>query len=314
MSFLADYHGPETRSRAMSLHQTSVYAGTALGGVLAGFLGERYGWRSPFWLLGFVGMVFAPILAYLLVEPKRTGLTVELPKPDATNATRESEVGSSEPLAGFRAVPAPSLNLGSRLAEIIKEPAAVMLLATFAGANFVAATLLSWLPDFVFGKFSLSVFRSAVVAALFFPAANLVGALVGGLLADRAARRPGGRIRVQAAGLLLGAPFILLAGATGSIPALVVALVGIGLGKGVYDSNIFASFYDVVPARVRGTAAGLMNTVGWSGASLAPVVIGAAGDRVGMSRAIGATALVYLASGLLAIVASVLASRRKAEG
>ena len=33
MSVLADYHGPRTRSRAMSLHQTSVYLGTA-GGVV----------------------------------------------------------------------------------------------------------------------------------------------------------------------------------------------------------------------------------------------------------------------------------------
>ena len=35
MSVIADYHGPRTRSRAMSLHQTSVYLGTAGGWYLA---------------------------------------------------------------------------------------------------------------------------------------------------------------------------------------------------------------------------------------------------------------------------------------
>src|SRR4249920_3270476 len=32
MSLIADYHGKETRSRAMSWHQSSVYAGTITGG------------------------------------------------------------------------------------------------------------------------------------------------------------------------------------------------------------------------------------------------------------------------------------------
>ena len=71
MSVLADYHGPRTRSRALSIHQTSVYLGTAGGAVLAGYLGERLGWRSPFWVLGLAGMVYAVLLAFVLVEPRR---------------------------------------------------------------------------------------------------------------------------------------------------------------------------------------------------------------------------------------------------
>src|SRR5262249_26358509 len=43
-SMIADYHGKESRSRAMGLHQSSVYAGTVLGGALAGYFGEWYGW------------------------------------------------------------------------------------------------------------------------------------------------------------------------------------------------------------------------------------------------------------------------------
>ena len=35
MSMLGDYHGTKTRSRAMSLHQTSVYAGTIGGSAFA---------------------------------------------------------------------------------------------------------------------------------------------------------------------------------------------------------------------------------------------------------------------------------------
>ena len=78
MSILADYHGPATRSRALGIHQTSVYLGTAGGAVLAGSLGERLGWRSPFWVLGLAGMATRSVLGFCLVEPRR----------DRTDATR----------------------------------------------------------------------------------------------------------------------------------------------------------------------------------------------------------------------------------
>jgi len=40
MSLISDYHGPSTRSRAMSFHQSSVYAGSIAGGAFSGFFGE----------------------------------------------------------------------------------------------------------------------------------------------------------------------------------------------------------------------------------------------------------------------------------
>src|SRR5262249_59433572 len=56
MSLVSDYHGRDTRSRAMGIHQSSVYAGTIAGGSLAGFMGQHYGWRSSFYLFGWLGI------------------------------------------------------------------------------------------------------------------------------------------------------------------------------------------------------------------------------------------------------------------
>jgi predicted MFS family arabinose efflux permease len=295
MSLLADYHGPTTRSRAMSVHQTSVYAGTAAGGLLAGYLGQRYGWRSPFWVLGLVGILYALWLPFQFAEPVRGGAD---PKPDLTVD-----------------LPPPPSRWRDDYREILRQPAAVMLLAAFAAANFVAATLLSWLPQYVKSRFDfLDLTNSAAVASIFMPTANFVGAILGGLLADRAARRSGGRILVQASGLLLGAPCIYAVGTASSLQTLVPALIGIGLCKGIYDANIFASVYDLIVPSVRGTAAGLMNTVGWAGAGLAPWLIGRAGDRWGLSRAITATALLYLLAAALAAFAAFLARQSKSAG
>ena len=112
---------------------------------------------------------------------------------------------------------------------------------------------------------------------------------------------------MQSLGLVLGAPFVFLAGWAGSLPMLIGSLVGAGVCKGIYDANIFAALFDVVPAEDRGTAAGLMNTVGWTGGFLAPTVVGFASQAFGLAVAIGSTAAIYVIVGLLALWAARLA-------
>src|SRR5690606_41704713 len=130
--------------------------------------------------------------------------------------------------------------------------------------------------------------------------ASVLGVLSGGILADRLARRwRGGRMMTQALGLFLGVPFIFLSGWTLSIPVLIVALVGFGYFKGMYDANIWASLYDVVGPRHRASALGFMNALGWVGGGVAPVAIGALSTRYGMGGSISATSMVYLPVALL---------------
>ncbi len=300
MSILADYHGPRTRSRAMSIHQTSVYLGTVGGWSLGGALGERFGWRSPFWTLGLAGMLYALLLGACLIEPVRDRAKKKAVRDDV-ELIGKGDVGAAPPAGG---------PLIEKVLRIITNPAAAVLLFVFVGANFVATTFLAWLPFYVFGKFELGL-SSSSFTAIFWPLASLPGAILGGVLADRAARRSkGGRIRVQSVGLILAAPFVYLTGATTSVPVLITALVGAGLCKGIYDANIFAALFDVVSPEDRGMAAGLMNTVGWTGGFVAPMVIGAASDRFGLGVAITSTAAVYLLVGLIALVAARLADRR----
>ncbi len=301
MSILADYHGPRTRSRAMSTHQTSVYLGTAGGWFLGGALGERFGWRSPFWTLGLAGLAYALLLGLCLVEPARARAKKKKKElQDELELIGEGEVG----------LPAPTASLPEKIFRIVGNPAAAVLLIVFIGANFVAATFLAWLPAYIFRNFQLELARSSRFS-MFWPLASLPGAILGGFLADHAARRSrGGRIRVQSVGLILAAPFVYLTGASTSVTILIVGLIGAGLCKGIYDANIFAALYDVVSPDDRGTAAGLMNTVGWTGGFAAPMVIGSASERFGLGASITATAAVYLLVGLIALVAARLADRR----
>jgi len=99
---------------------------------------------------------------------------------------------------------------------------------------------------------------------------------------------------------------VVICGLTTSVGVLVVALTCWGIFKGLYDANIFASVYDVVRPEMRGTAAGIMNTVGWlAGGGSAPVIIGIVSLRGGLGVAIALASLVYVAAGLLLIAGSV---------
>ena len=122
----------------------------------------------------------------------------------------------------------------------------------------------------------MSLAMSGLTATLFAQLASMAGSISGGWMADAwRSRSPRGRILVQAIGVFGGAPFVVLCGLTQSVTMLIVALTAWGFFKGLYDANIFASVFDVIRPEARGTAAGLMNTVGWLGGG----GIRAAGDR-----------------------------------
>ena len=125
---------------------------------------------------------------------------------------------------------------------------------------------------------------------------------------------------VQALGLLAGSAFVFLVGATREISTLVLAMTLFGFCKGFYDSNIFASLYDFVEPRVRATAAGVMNTVGWGGGALAPLLFGWVAKHgrhesevENMSEAISFGGVIYLLGALLLFAGIYLQRRSRGE-
>ena len=277
MSLISDYHGRETRSRAMGLHQTSVYVGTIGGGAFAGLIGQYYGWRASFIVFGLLGILLGVVLHIFIREPAR----------GATDAEDPSIV-TPLPFSAF-------------VRLVARTPALLCLLGAFMCANFVAVVLLSWMPKFLYDRFSMSLAMAGLTATLFVQLASLAGAPLGGWLADTWRRRsPGGRMAVQAIGVLGGAPFVALCGVTTSVGVMILALTLWGLFKGLYDANIFASVFDIVGPEARGTAAGVMNMVGWlGGGGTAPIVIGIIAQRESLGFAIALTSVVYVAAGVL---------------
>ncbi len=305
MSMIGDYHGKATRSRAMSIHQSSVYVGTIGGGALAGYLGELCGWRSSFYVFGVLGVLLGFVLMKFIREPRRGQAEVEeLRRAGADHTILAPQTGVAFQVANLgneSVVEAASLRRFLR--EVFRTPTVLVLMTVFCGANFVAMVFLTWMPSFLYDKFQMSLTVSGITATVFIQTASMIGVLCGGWMADVfSKRRPGGRMITQACGLFLGAPFIFLTGWTLSVPVLIIAMTGFGFFKGLYDANIFASVFDVVRPEMRATASGVMNTVGWIGGGIAPLAIGIAASHIGMSAAIASTSVIYLLVGSLMVV------------
>lgn len=295
MSMISDYHGRATRSRAMGIHQTAVYVGTIGGGFLAGLIGEHYGWRWSFLVFGALGGLLGLILLGLLREPPRGAADLE-------------DEGSPPGSQALGAMP-----VGASIKLILGTPTAVLLMGAFMGANFVALVLLAWMPNFLYDKFHMSVAMAGLSATLFVQVASMVGSPLGGWLADLLRRRRvGGRVLVQAVALFCGAPFVFYCGKAATMTGVIVALTIWGLFKGLYDANIFASVFDVMPPQVRGTAAGFVNMMGWLGGGAAPVIVGFVAERIGASRAISLSSGVYVLAAILLTTAGAVFIRRDA--
>jgi MFS family permease len=300
MSLISDYHGRDTRSRAMGLHQTSVYMGTIGGGFFAGLIGQYYGWRWSFIVFGGLGVLLGVFLNRYLVEPSR-------------GAADRADVPVARPTGAPVAVGG-GLSLPAFLSLVGRTPTLLCLMGAFMCANFVAVVLLSWMPKFLFDKFHMGLAMSGLTATIFVQLASMAGAPVGGWLADAWRRRtPRGRMAVQMIGVLCGAPFVVLCGLTSSVGMLIVALTAWGFFKGLYDANIFASVFDVVRPQARGTAAGFMNAIGWlAGGGSAPIVIGIIAERESLGLAIALASTVYVAAGLLLLTGMIFFVKRDA--
>lgn len=275
MALISDYHTGPTRSRAIGLHQTSIYAGTIFGSTVAGILAEKHGWQTPFLAFAVAGISLGAVLGRFVRDPRKH-------TSDNRTAARDH-------------VP-----LGIFLTQLGGTPTAALLLAAYFGANMVGFIPLIWMPTFIKEKFNVSLAVAGFFATVFIQSASMVGAAFGGVVADlRVRKRIQGRIEVQAAAILLGTPFLFLCGWAATKSLLIVGLCFFGLCKGIYDASLTASYYDVIPPVRRGTATGIMNLIGWIGAGIGAVTVGFAVDHgFTMSAAISSTAAVYLAVGL----------------
>jgi MFS family permease len=273
-ALISDWHGSAMRSRALSLHQTGVFAGAGLGALTAGFIADRWGWRVPFMIFGAAGIVVcAVLLKWLHDAPAKPAVSVSSPPVEKSNPLR----------------------------LVLGRPPALLLCAVFFLANGASNGLTVWAPTYVHDTLKLDLAGSALYGAATINIAGFLSVPIGGLLADwLAARTPIGRFYSLAIGLTLAAVLLLPLMVAGSPLTVGLVLLASSAGKGLFDGCIYASMHDVVPPQARATAVGLMTMAGFLGAGLTPIFVAQAAEHFGMGAGITSlTILYFIAVGVL---------------
>jgi len=277
-SLLAQYHN-KTRAFAMSLHQTAYYIGIILSGFLAGYIGERWGWRAAFYVFGAVGVVHGVVLALRLKDRK----------------TEKTDEPSTKEKVRFL----------DGLKIVFSTPTALVLTLCFSGLIFVLTGYLTWMPTYLYENFGMSLTYAGFHSMFYTHLFAFAGVILAGKLSDIISKtNPARRMMLQGLGLLTAVPFIFMMGNATVLPAIYIGFAGFGFARAFFDANTYTVLYDVIPAKYHSSASGIMIMTGFAIGAFAPVVLGYVKSGVGLSTGISSLAIVWLICGILMLLTS----------
>lgn len=242
LSLIADWHEGKSRSLAIGIHMTGLYVGQAVGGFGA-TIAATFSWHSTFYWFGIIGIAYSVVLALLLHDkPKAVDAVAASPNP-ATLMKKE--------------------NLWRGLSVVLSTWAFWVILIYFAVPSLPGWATKNWLPTLFADSLGLDMAQAGPMSTITIAASSFVGVLLGGVLSDKwVLRNIRGRIYTSAIGLGMTIPALVLLGFGHSVVAVVGAGMLFGIGFGMFDANNMPILCQIISAKYRATAYGIMNMVG----------------------------------------------------
>jgi len=242
LSLIADWHEGKSRSLAIGIHMTGLYVGQAVGGFGA-TIAATFSWHSTFYWFGIIGIAYSVVLALLLHDkPKAVDAVAASPNP-ATLMKKES--------------------LWRGLSVVLSTWAFWVILIYFAVPSLPGWATKNWLPTLFADNLGLEMAQAGPMSTITIAASSFVGVLLGGVLSDKwVLRNIRGRIYTSAIGLGMTIPALVLLGFGHSVVAVVGAGMLFGIGFGMFDANNMPILCQIISAKYRATAYGVMNMVG----------------------------------------------------
>ena len=245
LSLIADYHTGKSRSLAVGIHMTGLYAGQAIGGFGA-TVAAMFSWHATFHWFGITGIAYAFILA-LFLKDRKTGRAEDSP------GTRQ-----------------PEASVSSSLKALLTNAAFWVILIYFAAPSLPGWATKNWLPTLLSENLNLPMSQAGPIATITIAVSSFIGVIAGGTLSDRWVQKNlRGRVYTGAIGLGLTIPSLLLLGFGHNVVSVVCAGLLFGIGYGIFDTNNMPILCQFVSSRQRATAYGVMNMAGvFSGAAV----------------------------------------------
>lgn len=261
LSLIADWHEGKSRSLAVGIHMTGLYAGQAIGGFGA-TVAAALTWQETFHWFGIVGMAYALILILFLKEKRIS----------------KKEEFSASPTAVLK-----KENIFKGLSVVLSNWVFWVILFYFAAPSLPGWATKNWLPTLFSENLSMDMSQAGPLSTITIAISSFIGVIVGGVLSDRWVKKNlKGRIYTSAIGLGMTIPSLLLLGYGSSVFSVVGAGVLFGIGFGMFDANNMPILCQFVSSKYRATAYGLMNMTGvFAGAGVTQLLGRFKGEGVG---------------------------------
>lgn len=251
---------PTERGFAQGLTHAASRVGAALTPPLVVLLMLHFGWRTPFFLFGLIGLGWSAGWYWYYRDT-----------PSEHRFTNTAEKSLIENAVGLRAARTQAVPWG----RILRSPSLWTLSLMYFCYGYSIDIYLDWFPKYLNDHRGFNLTQMGLYASL--PLlAGAGGDLFGGTISDRCARRFGdlklARRLVAVAGFILAAIFILpatfTANSTASVLYSCVAVFGLEVTVGV----AWAIPLDI-GGEYAGTVASVMNTFGNLGSAVSPVLL-----------------------------------------
>lgn len=273
IALIADHHDSKTRATAMGLQLAGMNIGLIAGSAVAGYLGQKVGWRADFFILGGAGLLLAAVASLVLCDAPRTP---------------EEE----EPQAGW-----------SGVGQLLHMPPYI---AVIVGAMLISIgtwIFLNWLPLFFYDRFHLSLALAGLSGPFMLQLAAIIGAVAGGYLSDRLAgadflRR---RILLLAMGYFCAAPFLLPFLWKSSLAITNLCIFLYALIKSIGTAGESPVLCELAGPRLRATALGILNMMNCIAGGLGILWAGLLKRHYGLGTAFGSLAATVALAGAVVL-------------
>jgi predicted MFS family arabinose efflux permease len=162
-SLVSDYVAPEKRSSIFAILNSAVPFGVFCGFIIGGWVSQHYGWRAAFMVVGLPGVLIALLIWFTVREPPR---------------------GFSENRTNVATVP-----LGETFGYLWRTRSYRHLVLATAIFTLGAIGSGIWIPSFFVRVHGMANAEVAVWLAFIYGGGGVLGAMLGGFLADRLVAR-----------------------------------------------------------------------------------------------------------------------------
>lgn len=274
---VADFFPKEHRGRVLSWFYVAIPVGSALGYLLGGVLGQRYGWHAAFLLVGLPGLLLA-VPIWLLRTTPRGG-------DEASPLTPKGKVST-----GY--------------AALFRNRSFVCNTLAMAAMTFAIGGLAQWIPSFLNRVHSLDVARGNTLFGATTVLAGILGTMTGGWIGDRWQKRSGkGYLLLSGWGFLIGTPFavwaLLAPTLPGCISAIFIAEFFLFLNTGPLNTVIINVTNPAVRAMAFAVNIFFIHALG---DAVSPSILGWLSDQWGLRSALLITPGAMVLAGLLCFI------------